>query len=118
MSKPRRHGRGRFCRRDHGNDFELSHVAPVRHPLIEQARVLTLHYLKAPAQVFGDPTVSVRHPFRHEATAFSEAPVHGNRIAVPKCFDDHVQHTNVLLKQQVMADSMFVTDKKETASLG
>src|SRR5436190_23165344 len=54
-----RHGARRLRRCDDGDDLELDDVAPLVHPLLEQAYVVALHHLIAMAEVGRDPTRDV-----------------------------------------------------------
>src|SRR4029077_9252927 len=92
ISEPRRYRRCGLRGGHNGNDLEVSDVVPVCHPLIEQAAILTFHYLEAAAQILGDPTSPILDPFRHQAPSIAESSVHRYRIAAPEVLDDHVEH--------------------------
>jgi hypothetical protein len=69
--------------------------------LIEELAILTLHDLKAAAQVGRDPTTVIIDAFWHEAAVITESPVHRNWISTSKCFDDHVQHRDLDVSRRV-----------------
>src|SRR5262245_45381652 len=74
------------------HDLELDEIAPEGHPLLEQARILALHELKAAVEVGFDPAAHVAEPFRSAATALAKAPVHRLRVPVLEPLDHHEEH--------------------------
>jgi hypothetical protein len=63
---------GRFLRCDNGVNSEIYEVAPVRHPLIEQASVLGCHAADSSAQNFIDPARQIRPSLRSHAASIAE----------------------------------------------
>ena len=90
--KPRRQGGPSFSGTHNRDDLEIGDVLPVCHPLIEQATIVTFHYLEAALQILGDPTATVLDSIRHQSSLISETAIHRNGVAVAKVLDDHVQN--------------------------
>src|SRR6266581_3212672 len=94
-SQPRGDG-GRSVRRcDDRNDLEFDQVLPAGGPLPKERSVLALHNLEAAPEVLRDPTRHVSKALRHESALVAKAPVHRERVAVPKVLDDHVLHPGI-----------------------
>ena len=73
-------------------DFEGDDVAPVRHPLVEQVRIVCLHELVATLERRVDPARDIRQLFWREPSMIAESPIHGDGIAALEVFDHHVEH--------------------------
>src|SRR5207253_8743162 len=66
----------RFPRGDDGDDFKFHKVFPSGRPLLQEARVVALHQLKAPAELRLDPALHVAQPLRRHPPALPVTPVH------------------------------------------
>src|SRR5262249_55260859 len=76
----------------HRTDLKIDQVVPLRNPLLEQARLVALHELKAALQVYLKPAIEVFHPLRQHASLLAEAAVNGGGVPVPKALDHHEEH--------------------------
>ena len=91
-SESRSDGGGRFGGCHCLKDLEIDDVAPVRHPLVEQAAIVALHHLVTAREIVGDPARDVPQPVRGEPPAVAKASVDGDRIAITEPLDDHEVH--------------------------
>jgi len=74
------------------DDLEFDQVAPLRHPRLEQRRVVGLHHLPAGREVGRDPARDVAQPVRCEAPLRAEAAVDRHRVAALEALDHQVGH--------------------------
>ncbi len=62
------------------------------NPFVEQLAIGSFHNLEASFKFLIDPARYVFQAIWSEPTPSTEASIHGNRIMVPKMFNDHVKH--------------------------
>src|SRR5262249_42351918 len=79
-------------RRTDRHELKLSEVAPLEHPLHEEAGVVALHQLEAAGEVGLDPTVDVTQPIWQRPTLLADPLVDRRGVSVPEPLDDHEQH--------------------------
>ena len=91
-------------------DLELDEVGPRGDPGIEHRAVVRLHHLEAEPHVLVDPAREVGQPGRCQAALVAEAAVDGDRIAIAKMLDDHVD------RHAAAPSAVTVTGRRPTAT--
>src|SRR5215468_2142755 len=88
----RLHNLASFLRGHHRHDLELGQIAPVDHPLLQQARITALHQLKAPIEIRFDPAPDVPQAIGHHASLVAKPAINCFGVTIAKPFDDHEEH--------------------------
>ena len=65
---------------------------PAKHPFLQEAWIVALHKLKAPAEVWFDPTLDVLQAIGQCATVVANALVDRDNVVVFEAFDDHEEY--------------------------